>query len=125
MAESGVRQPFTDFPLCSFLVRMHSSFLGSQFVEGDVFLDHSCAGGRAGFQASAEGSPEQRDILWAAGVGVAVGEPTSHPDEASQSQAGWCLLAGGEPGGEAMGFLDHFLLLMYFPTLIRLRILED
>ena len=92
---------------------MRSSFPGSQLV-GDVSMDHSCAGGRAGFQASAEGSPEQRDILWAAGVGVAVWRASFSP-----------ILAGREPGGEGMGFLDHFLLLMYFPTLIRLWTLEE
>lgn len=71
---------------------MRSSFPGSQLVVDDVSLDHSCAEGRAGFQASTEGIPEQRDILWAAGVGVAVGEPASHPEVASQSQAGVSLL---------------------------------
>lgn len=70
---------------------MHRSFPGLQLVE-DVSLDHSCVAGRATFEASPEGSPEQRDIIWAAGVGVAVGEPASHPEVASQSQAGVDML---------------------------------
>lgn len=74
-------------------------------------------------QASAEGSPEQRDIFWAAGVGVAVGEPASHPEVASQSQAGVCLLGESLVEKEWV-FLIIFLLLMYFPTLIRLWTLE-
>lgn len=44
------------------------------------------------FRHPPEGSPEQRDIFWAAGVGVAVGEAASHPEIASQSQAGVCVL---------------------------------
>lgn len=82
-------------------------------------LDHSCAGGRAGFQASAEGSPEQRDILWAAGVGVAVGEPASHPSQAGVSLLGESLVE------KEWVFLIIFLWLMYFPTLIRVRIFEE